>query len=182
MNLSLSFLTDLVAALLSVGIVFAYHVFLRVRVRRDPGYTIHAVLNRSRRAWVERMMTDREGILGVQTLRNAIMVASFFAHDPDEKLDLFHRPLVSLDGKRNAVRRKLFTLGTQINGEIGKAKSQIEQVRALTNQRVALYRQANTRFRRLLPPSSFRKNPEFPQLEWWPEVSLNSEHEHRDGP
>jgi len=79
MNLSLSFLTDLVAALLSLGIVFAYHVFLRVRVRRDPGYTIQAVLNKSRRAWVERMMADREGVLGVQTLRNAIMVASFFA-------------------------------------------------------------------------------------------------------
>lgn len=107
----------------------------------------------------------------------AAMVASFFAHDPDEKLDMFHRPLVSLDRKRNAVREKLFRIGTEINGEIQQAKSQIEQARALTNERVALYRQTNTRFRRLLAPPSFRKNPEFPQLQWWPEVSLNGENE-----
>ncbi len=107
----------------------------------------------------------------------AAMVASFFAHDPDEKLDMFYRPLVSLDRKRNAVREKLFRIGTEINGEIQQAKSQIEQVRALTNERVALYRQTNTQFRRLLPPPSFRKNPEFPQLQWWPEASLNGENE-----
>jgi len=79
MSISLSFITDVVAAMLSVAIVFAYHVFLRLRVRADPSYTVHAVLNRGRRAWVERMMADREGILAVQTLRNSIMVASFFA-------------------------------------------------------------------------------------------------------
>jgi len=31
-------------------------------------------------------------------------------------------------------------------------------------------------FRRLLPPSSFRRNPEFPKLDWWPEVTVNGEH------
>jgi len=109
------------------------------------------------------------------------MSASYFAHDPDEKLDLFHKSLISLDRKRNAIRQKLFRIGTRINGEIQGAKSQVEQIRALTNQRVALYRQTNMRFRRLLPPWTFRKNPEFPKLEWWPEVSLNSENGAPDG-
>lgn len=104
------------------------------------------------------------------------MAASYFAHDPDEKLDLFHQTLKSLDRKRDAVRTKLFKVGMQINAEIQSAKSQVEQIRALTSQRVALYRQTNVRFRRLLPPSSFRKGPEFPKLEWWPEVAVNGEH------
>ena len=72
-------LSDLVAAAVSVVLVFGYHTFLRLRVRRDPGYTIQAVLNQGRAAWVERMMTEHAGILAVQTLRNAIMGATFFA-------------------------------------------------------------------------------------------------------
>lgn len=101
------------------------------------------------------------------------MAASYFAHDPDEKLDMFHQSLKTLDRRRNAVRTKLFKVGMQINAEIQSAKSQVEQIRALTSQRVALYRQTNVRFRRLLPPASFRRNPEFPKLEWWPEVVVN---------
>lgn len=103
------------------------------------------------------------------------MAASYFAHDPDEKLDLFHKSLVALDRKRNPIRQKLFQTGTKINGEIQAAKSQVEQIRALTNQRVALYRQTNMRFRRLLAPPSFRRSPEFPKVQWWPEVSMNGE-------
>lgn len=103
----------------------------------------------------------------------ASLVSSFFAHDPDERLDYFHYSLIFLDRKRNAVRKKLFRIGNTMNGEIRKAKSQIQQVRGLTNQRVALYRQANMRFRKLLPPLTFRKDPEFPKLEWWSEASLD---------
>ena len=73
------YLSDIAAAAVSVAIVYAYHYFLRRRVRRDPGYTIQAVLSRGRTAWVERMMAESQGILAVQTLRNAIMGASFFA-------------------------------------------------------------------------------------------------------
>jgi len=102
------------------------------------------------------------------------MVASYFAHDPDERLDTLHHSLKGLDRKKNDVREKLYEVGTRLNGEIEQAKSQIEQVRALTNQRVQLYRQTNIRHRRLLPPPSFRKNAEFPPLQWWPEVSLNN--------
>ena len=82
-----------------------------------------------------------------------------------------------LDKKRQKIRTKLYEVGTKLNGEIQQAKSQIEQVRALTNQRVQLYRQTNIRHRKLLPPPSFRKNAEFPPLKWWPEVSLNSQEE-----
>lgn len=101
------------------------------------------------------------------------LAASYFAHDPDEKLDLFHKSLKSLERRRNAVRKKLFQIGTRINGEIQAAKSNVEQIRAMTNQQVALYRQTNMRFRRLLAPPSFRRSPEFPRLVWWPEVSVN---------
>lgn len=108
------------------------------------------------------------------------MAASYFAHDPDEKLDRLHKVLATLERQRNGIRQKLYQLGTGINGEIQSAKSQVEQIRALSAQRVALYRQTNTRFRRLLPPPTFRRSPEFPKLEWWPEVSMN-ENGVRDG-
>lgn len=109
------------------------------------------------------------------------VVSSFFAHDPDEKLNQCRSSLMRLDRKRNGLRKKLYRIGTEINGEITKAKSQIEQMRALTNQRVALYRQTNLRFRRLLPPPTFRKNPEFPRLEWWPEVAVDGVRDQREG-
>ncbi|HEX3178048.1 MAG TPA: hypothetical protein VHZ49_15315 [Methylomirabilota bacterium] len=104
-------------------------------------------------------------------------VASYFAHDPDERLDALHQSLKGLDKQKQALRKKLYAIGTELNGEIQQAKSQIEQVRALTNQRVQLYRQTNIRHRKLLPPPSFRKNAEFPPLKWWPEVSLDSREE-----
>ena len=70
---------NLIAVLLSVSLILAYHWFLRMRVKKDPAYTIQAVLNIGRSAWVTRMMDGKEGILAVQTLRNAIMGATFFA-------------------------------------------------------------------------------------------------------
>jgi hypothetical protein len=100
-------------------------------------------------------------------------VASYFAHDPDARLDALHHSLKGLDKKKHTIRTKLFAVGTKLNGEIQQAKSQIEQIRALTNQRVQLYRQTNIRHRKLLPPPSFRKNADFPAIKWWPEVNLS---------
>lgn len=103
------------------------------------------------------------------------LVSAFFAHDPDEELDHSWNALVFLDRKRSAFRNKLLRTGTKLNGEIKQVKSQVEQARALTSERVALYRQTNLRARRLMAPPSFRKNPEFKQLDWWPEVSLDGD-------
>jgi hypothetical protein len=102
----------------------------------------------------------------------AALVSSFFAHDPDEKLDFLHSSLFFLDRKRHSVRKKLFSIATELNAEIKGTKSKIDQLRALTNQYVALYRQTNMRHRQLLPPPCFRKSPEFPELKFWPEMEL----------
>jgi hypothetical protein len=69
----------------------------------------------------------------------------------------------------------------KLNGEIQKAKSQIGGVRALTNQRVALYRQTNLRFRQLMAPPSFRRDPDYPALNWWPEVELDVQSHEANG-
>ncbi len=103
----------------------------------------------------------------------AAMVSSFFSHDPDEKLNVLHSSLIFLDQKRQSVRKKLFRVGNRINGEIQKTKSRIQQIRSETSQRVSLYRRTNLRFRRLLPPPTFRRDPDYPHLEWWSEVSMN---------
>src|SRR5207247_11251074 len=76
------------------------------------------------------------------------LAASYFAHDPDEKLDLFHKSLTSLDRKRRAVRKRLFRVGTRINREIQAAKSPIQQTSARTAQRAGPYRRTTTRLRR----------------------------------
>ncbi len=71
---------DLIAVLISLALISAYYLFLHFRIKKDSSYTIHALLNGGRAAWVARMMADhKESILGVQTLRNAIMGSTFFA-------------------------------------------------------------------------------------------------------
>lgn len=73
------YLSDAIAALVSVGVIAGYHLLLRARVRADPGYTIQAMLNHARRTWVARILKHDETLLGVQTLRNLIMTATFYA-------------------------------------------------------------------------------------------------------
>ena len=103
-------------------------------------------------------------------------VASYFAHDPDERLDGLHHSLKALERNMSPLRSRLFKVATELNGEIEQGKSHIEEIRALTKQRIQLYRQSNIRHRRLLPPPSFRRDAEFPPLTWWPPVSMNNNH------
>jgi len=73
-------LVDLGAYGLCVALVAGYHVYLRARLRHDSSYTIQAVNNEARSAWVENMMSDHSnGVLAVQTLRNSTMAATFLA-------------------------------------------------------------------------------------------------------
>ena len=71
---------DFVGAGASLLCVVAYHVFLRIKRRDDPLYTIQAVNALARAAWVETVMTAaNKDVLAVQTLRNSIMGATFLA-------------------------------------------------------------------------------------------------------
>src|SRR3979411_851274 len=72
-------LHELGAVAVALGLLGAYHLFVRWRMRSDPDFRIQGVLNRGREAWVERMISEDLGILAVQTLRNSIMTATFFA-------------------------------------------------------------------------------------------------------
>jgi uncharacterized membrane protein len=66
---------DLLALGASVAMVGAYYLYLRMRVRRDPTYSVHAVNERARRLWVEHVMVSgSRDVMAVQTLRNFIMV------------------------------------------------------------------------------------------------------------
>lgn len=74
------FSNDLLSFALSALMLFAYHAFLRYKLRRDPAYTIHGVNNLVRNAWVENVMNSgSKDIMAVQTLRNAIMGPTFLA-------------------------------------------------------------------------------------------------------
>lgn len=64
----------------SAAMLVGYHAYLRIRLRRNPHYTIQAVNRAARSAWVKGIMQDEsKGILGVQTLRNSTMAATFLA-------------------------------------------------------------------------------------------------------
>jgi len=71
---------DLTGAGASLLLLVIYHVFLRVKLRRDPLYTIQAVNALARAEWVESVMTTgNKDVLAVQTLRNSIMGATFLS-------------------------------------------------------------------------------------------------------
>jgi uncharacterized membrane protein len=74
-----AFLHEVAAVAAALALLGAYHVFVHWRMRSDPDFRIQSLLNRTREAWVERMIREDLGILAVQTLRNSIMAATFFA-------------------------------------------------------------------------------------------------------
>lgn len=80
MELLTEFETDIVALVLSVLSVVAYYLFLSMKVRENPTYTIHGVHELARRLWVANIMRNPAmGIMGVQTLRNWIMGSTLMA-------------------------------------------------------------------------------------------------------
>jgi uncharacterized membrane protein len=70
---------DAAALLLHVACFVVYRLVQQGRARRDPGATLQAQQASIRTAWVEDVLRTGNGILGVQTLRNAMMATLFFA-------------------------------------------------------------------------------------------------------
>jgi len=78
--LPISFTNDIASFLASVLLIVAYHIFLRHKIKKNPTYTVQAVNRIARTAWVENIMGDeKNAVLGVQTLRNSTMAATFLA-------------------------------------------------------------------------------------------------------
>ena len=71
---------DLAALVVSIATIACYHAVLRLKIRRNPLYTVHAVNTAARAAWVRAIMeSGKADVLGVQTLRNSVMASSFMA-------------------------------------------------------------------------------------------------------
>jgi uncharacterized membrane protein len=71
--------TDLAALAFNTLAFVAYRAYQRRRARRDPGATLQSRQAGLRASWVAELLSSGNGILGVQTLRNAMMGAIFFA-------------------------------------------------------------------------------------------------------
>src|SRR5262245_52098827 len=70
---------EVAALLFNLAAFVAYRVVQRARARRAPGVTLQSRQAAVRAQWVEDVLRSGNGILGVQTLRNAIMGTIFFA-------------------------------------------------------------------------------------------------------
>lgn len=80
LTLLISSTNDFASFLVSALLIFAYHIFLRHKIKNDPTYTVQAINRIARTAWVETIMKDdRHAVLAVQTLRNSTMAATFLA-------------------------------------------------------------------------------------------------------
>ncbi|MDO8606782.1 MAG: DUF599 domain-containing protein [Phaeospirillum sp.] len=68
---------DIAAFVGSAAMIAIYYVFLVLKARSDPTYTIHGVNQIARGLWVANVMNNpSKDIMAVQTLRNFIMGAS----------------------------------------------------------------------------------------------------------
>lgn len=70
---------DLLCFCISVALYAAYNLYIRFRESSNPGYTIHGISRTARVQWVESILEKKNGILAVQTLRNATMASTFMA-------------------------------------------------------------------------------------------------------
>ena len=64
---------DLLCFAFSLILYTAYNLYINFRETTDPAYTIHGVSKTVRTRWVSVIVRDHNGILAVQTLRNATM-------------------------------------------------------------------------------------------------------------
>jgi len=60
-------------------IIIVYHIYLYLKVRRDPLMTAIGITNHAREMWVKGIMKEKRDILAVQTLRNQVMASTFLA-------------------------------------------------------------------------------------------------------
>lgn len=75
-----TFQNDIACFLVSISVLFLYHVHLRNKVRKDPTFTVQAINRTARRLWVETLMgLGKPDVIAVQTLRNSTMAATFLA-------------------------------------------------------------------------------------------------------
>ncbi|NEX18783.1 DUF599 domain-containing protein [Thiorhodococcus mannitoliphagus] len=71
---------DIIWCGFGAAVLIGYHLFLAIRVRQNPNFTVQSVNRKARRSWVQNIMAEpSHAILGVQTLRNSTMAATFFA-------------------------------------------------------------------------------------------------------
>lgn len=93
---------DAAAAAASAALVAAYYVFLRLKVRSNPLYTVHAVNELARTTWVRNVMANpARDVMAVQTLRNFVMGASLMA----STAALLILGTLTLSGQAEAVSR-----------------------------------------------------------------------------
>jgi len=70
---------DFTALAFCVVLLGTYQLYLYIRVRRDPNYSVQSINRIARTEWVKQIIARREVITAVQTLRNSTMAATFLA-------------------------------------------------------------------------------------------------------
>jgi uncharacterized membrane protein len=70
---------DVGALAFHVGAFVGYRMLQRARARRDPQATLQGQQAEVRAEWIAEILRSGNGLLGVQTLRNALMGTLFFA-------------------------------------------------------------------------------------------------------
>lgn len=70
----------MLALSISLALILTYHACLWLIGRRTPLFTIQKYNESLRNLWVAQLQSQENGILGVQTIRNASFGATFFAN------------------------------------------------------------------------------------------------------
>ena len=71
--------TELLIAIVSLAMLAGYHGWLALTVRRTHLKTAIGMTKHVREKWIEAIIKDQKDIVGIQTLRNQVMAATFLA-------------------------------------------------------------------------------------------------------